>query len=44
MNWGLIGLSLVCGIDRTVRTIYLRLNNRKKFELGEVNENRCWYW
>lgn len=29
MNWGLIGLSLVCGIDRTVRTIYLRLYIRK---------------
>ena len=30
-NLGLVGLSLVCSIDRIVRTIYLRLYIRKKF-------------
>ena len=30
INLGLIGLSFVCGIDRTVRTIYLRIYIKRK--------------
>ena len=35
LNWGLLGLSLACGIDRTIRTIYLRIyikNNKKIYK------------
>lgn len=34
-NLGLYGLSLACGIDRAVRTLYLRLYIRKNYSRGE---------
>lgn len=32
INLGLLGLSFLCGIDRIIRTIYLRLYIKKKYE------------
>lgn len=32
LNIGIIGLSVVCGIDRTVRALYLRLYIKSKKE------------